>query len=114
MSYYTDYSISYEGDIEDIHSFEKDVEATVAGVRDVHELIHDGSVYSKFDFIPLISTIAKNYPDLLVILEGTGEESSDQWEHRWRGTVDEMHYLRIPPFTNPVLMKGSEKEKSNI
>ena len=119
MGYYTSYSLSLFGNAEQAHEFENELlEVTkyADGQDDceVKELVNTGGTYAKlYDIEDTISDLAPKYPDLLIILNGDGEESDDLWEARWKGSEHEKQYADIPPFTNPKLLTENEKQNNN-
>ncbi len=114
MGYYTAFSLSTYGDPEECEAFEKDLlESTKYsnGEYDceVQELIDTGGTYAKlYDLEDTIEEIAKNHPNVLVILTGDGEETDDRWEFRCKGKENEKHYATIPPFETPELKTQDE------
>ncbi len=114
MGYYTAYSLTVKGDKKLVEQFENDLLQESGLDGDVKDLILDGSVYAKlYDLSDWITHISPKYPELLIILNGDGEESDDLWEERWRGSEHELQNAVIPPFENPNLWTDTEKEKQN-
>ena len=117
MGYYTSYDIAFEGDLEQQKAFKEELLKRTAysdGRNDsqVFELLDSGCVYAKlYELDDNITAIAPNYPDLLIMLTGDGEESGDVWEKRWKGNETELQEAVVPPFQNSNLF--TEKEKSN-
>ena len=119
MGYYTDYGLSLLGSEEDQRNFEQDLLEQTKWVNhagkkqidpNIQELIETGCVYAKwYRCIEDISAIAVKYPNLLVILEGSGESQDDMWEYRWKGNLHEHQKAVIPPFKTPELLLDSEK-----
>lgn len=110
MGYYTNYDLAVinkddskvKAFKEDLRKESSDADGNVDG--DLEDLLNDGYIYAKlYDLEDLISKVAPRHPDVLIILEGDGEDSDDLWEARWKGDNYERHDAVIPPFTNPNL-----------
>lgn len=120
MGYYTYFSLSMQGKEEDINKVISAAEALEdkddnkdwkEGIR---ELVTFGGIDAKWynfeeDFIPF----AKQFPDVLFIVDGSGEEEMDIWQLRIKGDETEQHQVVMPPFTNPNLFTEHEKEILN-
>lgn len=76
------------------------------------ELVRCGGAYGHLYYIEeYIDELAPEFPHLLIILYGNGEDNDDSWEARWKGKDKEIQRAIIPPFENPNLQ--TEYEKSN-
>jgi hypothetical protein len=76
----------------------------------LEELISTGGTYAKlYDIEDWINAVAPKFPDVLICLEGSGEEQDDMWESRWKGDKYEHQEAIIPPFTTPELILEEEK-----
>ena len=117
MGYYTAYGLTLVGDDDKVIAFEEDLKNISKDSNgevdaDVRNLIDDGAVYAKlYDIEDWISEAAQRHPDVLVILNGDGEDSEDMWEARWKGLEYEKQDAAIPPFTNEALLTEQEKNK---
>ena len=119
MGYYTCYNIAFQGDIEKVEDFKKDLldisrddEGDVDS--DLEDLLSYSGVEAKlYDLEGWIDEIAPRHPDVLVILDGDGEESDDLWQHRWKGDKNERQSAIIPPFETPELFTEYEKKHNN-
>ena len=120
MGYYTYFTISMIGDEKDVEDFKKDLleqSKDNNGEYDscLEELLEDSCAEGKlYDLADWISAVAPSYPNVIVILNGDGEESGDLWEERWKGDKEERQRAVIPPFTTPELLTDYEKEHKNI
>ena len=119
MGYYTSYSLSIEAD----KGYELDEERFQGALleatkyadghydSEVKDLINTGGVWAKlYDIVDTITEIAVNFPHLLIMLSGDGEDSDDLWEQRWKGSEKEYQISTIPPFQNPNLKTEYEKK----
>ena len=107
MGYYTSYDIVLKGSDEDKKNFEKALRDISDNNTDVDELLSSSAVYAKlYDIDAWITKVARDFPNLLVILSGAGEEQDDLWQIRWRGSVWERHEAKIPPFDSPLRFDG--------
>ena len=118
MGYYTAYGLTVLGDPDKVEAFERELLhfSEYQGIPDssVKELIECGGTYAKlYDIESWIAEAATIHPDVLIILSGDGEESSDMWECRWKGEKCERHDAIIPPFTIPELLTEEEKQNNN-
>lgn len=116
MGYITDYSIEFFGPEEDIVNFEKKVlEVSMGDPEDydydgepdptLKDLLKYGAADGKmYDWEDWFEPVAKEFPNVLVVINGDGEESDDLWEARLKGNNFEIHNAAIPPFTNPELI----------
>lgn len=117
MGYYTAYEISFEGKEERINLFKEDLlKATTYADgtcdSDVVDLLTYGGVCAKlYDLCDAIEELAPKYADILIRLEGQGDERGDWWETRWKGDLSESHIAKMPPFKNYKLLTESEKQK---
>lgn len=115
MGYYTYYTISFEGEEKQIDAFKKELLDFAKNEDDNYDvdldvLLKYGSSEGKlYDLEHWISSVAPKYPDVLICLEGDGEESDDLWEERWKGNNRESQRAIIPPFENPELKTKYEK-----
>ena len=118
MGYYTSYCISFFGDPKDANRFghallDHTKRSDGSDDFEVKELLNTGNTYAKlYDIEQHITEVAKNFPNLLIILDGDGEDSMDSWQARWKGEIHETKNVVIPPFDNADLM--TEYEKKNI
>lgn len=119
MGYYTFYSIDFEGDENKVDAIKKDLieqSKDEDGDADcwLEELLDCGEVDAKlYDLEDWIDAVAPRHPDVLVVLQGDGEEKGDSWERRWKGTEFEAQYSAIPPFKNPKLFTNKEITNNN-
>ena len=119
MGYYTSYSIDFECEPGFEQEEEDFKEALISEAEkynygpEVKELYEFGVYTKMYDIDVWISELAPNYPHLLIILSGDGEESNDLWEVRWKGKDREIQECIIPPFTNCNLFTKREKEQLN-
>ena len=120
MGYNTSYSLSVEADDGYLNHEDRfygallEMTKTADGSFDCEfeQLIDTGACYGHlYDIEEYIDGIAPNYPHLLIILTGRGEDEDDSWEKRWKGNKSEIQRAVIPPFENPNLR--TEAEKSN-
>lgn len=110
MGYITVYDIALIGSEKDKKAFQKDLLAKYDDDEELKSFFKYGWLDGKYyDLEEDIRNIAENYPNLFIILKGDGEESGDQWEHRFKGKDEERHQMEMPPFTNPNLQLPSEK-----
>ena len=72
---------------------------------------YEGSWY---DFEKDFAIFAKDFPDVLFIVHGDGEESDDIWEQRFKGTKNERHYAEILPFTYLLTERETKQKQLNI
>lgn len=118
MGYYTSYSLTMYGEKEKIEAAQQTLLEETKDSQgydgDIKELIETGGVWAKcYDLEDQLTSVAEKHPDVLIILEGDGENSDDLWEARWKGTEYEKQEAKIPPFTNKNLLTESEKENNN-
>lgn len=114
MGYYTSYGLSLYGPTDECEAFEKDLLDLSDNDEEVRELLKYGGCYAKlYDLEAWMDQVAKKHPSVLAILSGDGEESDDQWEHRWKGLEDEVQKAIIPPFKNERLFTEYEKKQLN-
>lgn len=98
-----------------MEAFKKDLleeskgdDGTVDG--DLEKLLNSGWEEAKlYDIEDWIDEVAPKHPDVLVILDGDGENSDDLWQTRWKGNNSERQEAKIPPFENENLRTDSEK-----
>ena len=103
MGYYTNYTLIFQGNPEDYKRFGDDlITRSDDDFEQLTELIETGSVNKAelYNLVDWITTVATEYPNLLLILKGDGETSDDMWEARWKGKDWEIQYAAIPPFEN--------------
>jgi len=118
MGYYTYFSIAFEGDKDKVEAFKKDLlEESKDDDGDVdsyvEELLNYSGVEAKlYDLEEWIENVAPRHPDVLVILNGDGEESDDLWQARWKGNKSERQFAVIPPFTTKELLTENEKQNN--
>ena len=109
MGYYTYFSLSYRGTPEDEEKLENyHVEEDNKEYSDpyyINGILDDGEDhdYKWYDWEKDMRVLASKFPNVLFILEGSGEDSDDQWEFRIKGDISEHHYMEMPPFTTPEL-----------
>lgn len=119
MSYYTYYTINFEGDDEKCEAFKKElIEISKDDEGEPNEslitlLRYGGEEARLYDIEDWITSVAPHHPDVLVILSGDGEEPEDIWEERWKGNFAEYQRAIIPPFTNHALFTEYEKTHNN-
>ena len=115
MGYYTYYQIAFEGEEQKVEAFKKDLLEESKGDDgtvddDLERLLKFGWGEAKlYDIEDWIDEVAPKHPDVLVILDGDGENSDDLWEIRWKGNNSERQDAKIPPFENEDLRTDSEK-----
>jgi len=116
MGYYTYYTLTMQGNDADVNAAEADL-LDASRCEDgepeygMEELIKYGGVEAKlYDIEEYFNKVAPKHPNVLMILNGDGEESDDMWESRWKGNDFECHNAIIPPFTNPNLLTDYEKQ----
>lgn len=103
MGYYTNYTLTFQGDPEDYKRFGDDLISRSSDDSEIlTELVEHGSVNDAklYDIVDWITTVATEYPNLLLILEGDGESTDDWWQARWKGKDWEIQNAAIPPFEN--------------
>ena len=116
MGYYTYFIISLHGEEEKVEAFKKDLLEISKGddgeVDDaLDELLKYQCVEARlYNLEQWIDAVALKHPDVLIVLDGDGEESDDCWEARWKGDQKEIQRAIIPPFTNPALFLDKEKQ----
>ena len=119
MGYYTYYQIAFVGDDDKVKAFKDDLLETSKDYDgEVDSYLEDLLSYSGveatlYDLEDWIDTVAPRHPDVIVILNGDGEESYDLWESRWKGDKYEHQEAVIPPFTTPELLTEREKQNNN-
>ena len=120
MGYNTSYSLSIEADEGCLNYEDRFYGALLETTKmsngefdpEFVELIDNGGCYGHlYDIEECIDRIAPNYPHLLIMLTGRGEDEDDSWEKRWKGEYNEVQRAVIPPFQNPYLQ--TKYEKSN-
>lgn len=117
MGYYTSYGLELIGSEEDVIAFEDDLlksSSCADGTYDpdIKDLVESGGVFAKlYDIEDVISEVALRHTDVLVVLEGNGEDCGDLWESRWRGSEYEHQSAIIPPFKNKALQKPMNNNK---
>lgn len=119
MGYYTDYTLTMVGEEQAVKHAENDL-IEVSNYPDgspdseIKDLVNYGYVNAKlYEIQDYMKKVAEKNPDVLIILNGDGEESDDLWEERWKGSEHELQNATIPPFENPNLWTDTEKEKQN-
>lgn len=119
MGYYTYYQIAFEGDDDNVKEFKEDLLKYSKGDDGevdcyLEDLLSYSGVEAKlYDLEDWIDAVAPRHSDVLVILNGDGEESDDLWEARWKGDKCERQSAIIPPFTTPELLTEREKQNNN-
>ena len=119
MGYITEFELSLIGEPDNVSEFnatliKKVEEDDDSHVDDVKELIDYGYVSGKlYDLEDWIVYVARENPDVLVILKGYGEDQDDMWEMRVKGEDYEKKYAIIPPFENKNLLLPKEIEQLN-
>jgi len=116
MGYYTAYTISFKGDEKRIEALKKEILKTsgkLTGYSDagVRELLENDCVFDKlYDLKAWIEEAAKEYPDVLVILTGDGDNTEDCWECRWKGEETEEIQVQFvwPEYKNKNLLTEEE------
>ena len=109
MGYYTSYSLEMFGEVEEVEKAENDLLVMTEYENgdydpEIKELVNTGGVYAKlYDIQDYLKEVAKKNPNVLIVLNGDGEESDDLWEERYKGELFEHNYATIPPFKNPEL-----------
>lgn len=79
---------------------------------DILDLISCGCLSGKYyDLSNEIKTVALRHPNVLVILQGEGEDPGDIWELRCKGKETEQQVMTMPPFENPALLTKDEKQQ---
>lgn len=112
MSYYTNYSLTAEGTSKAIKAFQEDLVESSKYKGDILDLISCGCIEGKYyDLTNEVETVASRHPNVLVILQGDGEEPEDIWELRCKGKEKEYHQVTMPPFENPELLTKDEKQQ---
>ena len=110
MGYYTTFTLSIYGERKARNGFVRDLINRSDNNTDVLTLTGEGCVNAKlYNLDDWIDEIAPNYPELLIVLNGCGEEQDDIWETRWKGEETETHIICMPPFENEHL-QVPEKE----
>lgn len=115
MGYYTSYSLSIDGPLEEEEKFRKLLlkQAKDWGGYDdmVQELLDTNGIYAKlYELESWVGNAAEKCPNTFVILEGFGEGDGDWWQERWKGKHHERHEAIIPPFEDKELLTDNEKE----
>lgn len=101
MAYYTTFTLSLYGERKDKNGFTDALIDKSNNNLDVITLTGEGCVSAKlYNLDDWIDEIAPDYPELLIVLEGNGEEQDDIWETRWKGEETETHIICMPPFEN--------------
>ena len=119
MGYMTYFDLSIIGEEDKVESFKKDLleesKSDDGKINsEVDALLEYGYRCAKlYDLENWIDAVAPRHPDVLVILNGDGEESGDLWEARWKGDKHERHEAIIPPFTTSELLTEKEKHNNN-
>ena len=116
MGYYTCFTIEYDGEEADIKKVEEDFKALYKEWNEgyLDELIDTGSSERKwYEWEDDMRKVAKNNPNVLIILHGNGEESDDIWQARAKGDEYEFQSFCLPPFQNPNLFTEDEKKVIN-
>lgn len=109
--YHTYYSLRMEGSEDKIqevlnsHFFDERIETLVKDEE------YEGGWY---DFEKDFANFAKDFPDVLFIVHGDGEESDDIWEQRFKGFKNEYHKTEIPPFTYLLTERETKQKQLNI
>lgn len=112
MGYYTNYSLTEEGTPKAIKAFQEDLVESSKYKGDILDLINYGSIYGKYyDLADEVKTVASRHPNVLVILQGEGEDHGDIWELRCKGRETEQQVMTMPPFENPALFTKDEKQQ---
>ena len=109
MGYITYFTLEMYGPDDKIKKAGEDIKA-LSSEGYLNELVDYGSMDLKwYDWKEDIDKVAKANPDVLIILDGDGEESDDLWQYRVKGAVSEYHAFVLPPFTKPELLLNEEK-----
>lgn len=112
MGYCTSFSLTTEGTPEAVKAFNDDLAKSSKYKEDIQELFSCGCIDGKFYDLPdEVEAAAGRHPDVLVILDGDGEDSGDIWQMRCRGKKCECHRVVMPPFTSPALLTEDEKQE---
>jgi len=111
MGYYTYFTLTMIGSEEDKTQAEIDAEKSDNWC--IKDLVVEGCVDAKwYSFFEDFSAFAKQHPNILFIVDGSGEDSDDVWQHRFRGDIDERHEMEMPPFQTLLTEKEIENNKS--
>ena len=108
MGYITDFCLRIFGPDDKVRKAGEDIKAlSPDGWLD--ELVDDEySALKWYNWQEDIDKVAKANPDVLIILDGDGEESDDLWQYRAKGDKTEYHAFALPPFTTPELLLKEE------
>lgn len=119
MGYITCFDLTLIGENEKVENFKKDLlEKSKSDNGEINECVKEllecGYLSAKMYYLEeWIDAVAPRHPDVLVILNGDGEESDDLWEARWKGDKHERKEAVIPPFMIPELLTEKEKQNNN-
>lgn len=108
MGYCTYYVLSLYGDDEATERCVEDFirEGTAMGFTpdQMEDFVNEDVLETKSREVEeLCKKVARMNPDVLIRLEGDGEESDDLWESRFKGNLYERQDFTMPPFTTPEL-----------
>ena len=110
MGYYTYFSLSYYGAQEDEEALQDyhvdDGSKEYSDPYYINGILDDGvdHDYKWYDWEKDMRMLASKFPNVVFILNGSGEDSYDIWEFRIKGNVSEFHSMEMPPFTTPELI----------
>lgn len=122
MGYNTSYSLSIQADYEHELDEERFYGALLERSKcsdgsfdcEYKELVEEGYAYGHlYDVEEYIDGLAPEFPHLLIILSGDGDDNDDKWEARWKGNDKETQRAIIPPFENRNLWTSYEKKNNN-
>jgi len=111
MGYWTYFTLRLEGTDEACKKVENDILEKDDGFQELVDSV--GVLMKWYDWETDITDVALKNPDVLIILDGEGEESDDNWEWRAKGKEIEMRYVCLPPLQNKNLLTKREKEDNN-
>ena len=108
MGYITYFSLRMFGPDDKVEKAGEDIKA-LSSDGSFDELVdYEYSELKWYDWQNDIDKVAKANPDVLIILDGDGEESDDLWQYRAKGDKTEYHAFMISPFTTPELLLKEE------
>ena len=112
MGYCTTYTLNcYNCTDEEMEDFKKELYEVSGHNRYVDDFIDEGFIsgVSHFPADEWIASIAGHFPNMLIVLDGKGEDDMDVWQMRYKnGKVFKQTAILYPPLEDKQFLSDSE------